>query len=269
MKNEIRELTVIYVLAFTLLFAPSGFDGIMTTVVYSLAFILPIFLGILLLRRKPSEDEDRCLIIKKEELFITLPVVFPCILFTLSLSSLSSLFMNLAGFSRVEAVDDNLLVAILLSAVLPAILEEVAFRYLPMRFIGKRAPRLSVILSALMFALVHHSFFSYLYAFGAGVVFMLIDLMCDSVIPSVIIHFCNNLLAIFWIKYSSVPGFSVALILALVGLSLISVAAIFVMRKSYIPRLRGALAAGEKFALTADPVFLIIPSLIVAVAELL
>lgn len=269
MKNEIRELTVIYVLTFTLLFAPSGFDGVMTNIVYILAFALPVFLGFLLLRRKPSEEDDRYLIIKKEEFFLTLPVIFPCILLIFSLSSLSNLFMNLAGFSSTPVVDDNLTMAILLSAALPAILEEVAFRYLPMRFIGKRSPRLCIILSALMFALVHHSFFSYLYAFGAGVVFMLIDLMCDSVIPSVIIHFLNNVLAIFWIRYSGVAGFPTALVLVLVGLSLISGVAFFLMRKRYAPRLSGAVAVGEKFEFTADPVFLIIPSLIVAVAELI
>ena len=86
--------------------------------------------------------------------------------------------------------------ALINHALLPAILEEALFRYLPMRMIAPHSPRCAIIISSLFFALVHGNLFQIPYAFIGGIIFMSLNLATGSIIPSLVIHFVNNAMSI-------------------------------------------------------------------------
>jgi membrane protease YdiL (CAAX protease family) len=90
-----------------------------------------------------------------------------------------------------------------------------------------------LLVSAIFFALVHHSFFSFGYAFVAGVIFMAIDLALDSVIPSILIHFINNALSVGMLVYKDNEGFAPAIYALVVILSVLSFAIIIANKKKY------------------------------------
>lgn len=77
-------------------------------------------------------------------------------------------------------------------AVLPAVLEEWLFRGCILPYLERFDRRAAVLLSALLFALIHHGWQSILFAFAAGVVLGCIRLTCGSVWGCVIVHLVNN-----------------------------------------------------------------------------
>ena len=273
MENAVRRLSIISVLVLTLLFVPSEFDGIMSSVAYVLAFVLPFLLGIIWLRSEEKsereEPEPSYITIDKNGLLITLLTLIPCVFITFSLSYLTNLVMNFFDLQSSVYIGNDLFFALLMQAAIPAVLEELVFRYLPLRFIGKRAVLPCIILSSLFFSLVHHSFFSYIYTFFAGVIFITLDLAVGSVIPSMIIHFVNNCLSVLWIFYSGNSGFALPFFLALSALTVLSCLGIFLARERFCASLSTLRTEGERYEHNASPLFILIPSLAVAILELL
>ena len=264
-------LTAVYLAFLLLLFVPSMFEGALSTVLYIFAFLLPLAFGIYASREKGGKlITGEYLTVSREGLLLSLPTVFPTVLLVFTLSYLTSLLIYVTtGASNSVELGNNIFIAVIEHALIPAVLEELLFRYLPLRLLGKRSPRAAVIASAVFFAFVHHSFFSIPYAFVAGVVFMVIDIMADSVIPSVAVHFINNLLSVVWVFFSGTAGFSPLFFGILAGLSLVSAVALLIYRKHYAEGIRRALRTGEKYTLSYEPLLFIIPSLFIAVTELI
>ena len=89
-----------------------------------------------------------------------------------------------------------LLVNILLSAVLPAIFEELIFRSVIFRGLKNKGFWFACIVSSIMFMLVHLSLGSVVYPILMGIIFCLIVKKTGSVVYSAIVHFCNNSIAL-------------------------------------------------------------------------
>lgn len=88
----------------------------------------------------------------------------------------------------------NLLPAILIIAVLPAVFEETLFRGVlagSMRAAGW-GNAATVLLSGALFSLFHHNPVQTLYPFVCGMCFALITLRAGSVLPTMAAHFANN-----------------------------------------------------------------------------
>ena len=69
------------------------------------------------------------------------------------------------------------------------------------------------------------------YALLAGVIFIGIDLAANSIIPSVILHFLNNLLSLVWICYCEDTVARSVFLIALGLLAALSVSAVVVFRR--------------------------------------
>ena len=128
------------------------------------------------------------------------------------------------------------------------------------------SPRITVILSSLFFALVHGDLFKLPYAFAAGAVFMIIDMATNSIVPSLLVHFLNNLLAVTFYFYSeSVTVLTVCAVI-LAAFSLVSLAFVLIKRKHYVPM---ALSAFEKGNIKSDDIFgawlFIIPTVTISI----
>jgi membrane protease YdiL (CAAX protease family) len=108
------------------------------------------------------------------------------------------------------------------------------------------------------------------YAFLAGLVFMLVDLIADSVWPSVVIHFLNNALSVVLVFYSDIPAVAYVAISVLAVLTAVSV--IYIIRnKGKYEKIKEKMAdiRSISFSFPREAFMLVIPMLILALMELI
>lgn len=268
MQKRVKLLTVVCLLFVFILLLSGTVKGVVSEIFYFLAFLLPLCAGLYLAgERKISTEEFR---INATGARMSLPLLFPTVGLVFLISYLSSAVI-FAVFGENSSVDvgDSIFTAIIMHALLPAVLEELLFRYLPMRLFSRTAPRFTILLSAGCFALVHHSFFSMPYAFVAGLIFMALDLAAGSIIPSLIIHFINNALSVLWIFYSGNGDFVLGFWIALGILSLLSLLYVFYLRREYREYFRPVFCSDEPRVATYAPLYLAVPMITLAIAELL
>lgn len=268
MKKRIGDLTMIYLLLIILLFVSGLMKGFLSTAFYLLSFLLPLGVGLYILRKESRTRLDY-LTIDREGVGKTLPLIAPTLSVIMLISFITS-FLIYRFTGRVNNVDvgDSLILALISQAVLPAVLEEALFRYLPLRMLAPHSRRGAVLVSAFFFALVHQDLFTIPYAFIAGVIFMAIDIATDSVIPSVIIHFINNAVSVFLLIYSDIPEFSYVLYSILEILTVISVSVIIYKKEIFREMLSDAFEEGDKCGLTRDMLCFGCLMLVSAVAKL-
>ena len=94
------------------------------------------------------------------------------------------------------------LVNILITAVLPGICEETAHRGLLLKGLSGFGEKKALIISALLFGLMHMNIEQFCYATLIGLLVGYLSLICDSIYPAMIVHFMNNALSVF-ASYSS------------------------------------------------------------------
>lgn len=268
MERKINHLSICYTLFLILLFLSGSLEGVWSEAVYFLAFLVPMAFGLWTV--KDDENDKSYLGVRGEDLKFFIPLAAPTVYLVMILSVVTSLLLKLTlGVENNVDLGDSLVIALLYHALLPAILEEALFRYLPMRMLAGHSKRVTVLLSATLFALVHHSLFSIPYAFLAGMIFMLIDLACDSVIPSVILHFINNALSVSMLVYKDNPTFSLVALVILRILALASVIYLVINRKEYLKRFSLAFSKGEKFRLNLPVVLFGAVCILVAVISII
>ena len=176
-------------------------NKVISDILYYAAFLIPTGLGLALISRARAEmreddkpDAEISFGLRSGELLRLAPLLLPSVTLIFLLSYLTSLGLGAMGFVQDTSIEEPFLLAIVIHALLPALLEEGLFRYIPMKLLLPYSKKWTVILSALFFALIHTNLFQLPYAFAAGVIFLLLDISFGSIIPSVILHFINNLL---------------------------------------------------------------------------
>ncbi len=265
--KKTKALAMLYLLFLLLLFASGSLSGFLSEAVYFLSFLLPTALGLYLARREGGDGES-LLSLDKRSLGLLIPTAAPIVLLIILTSSLTSFIIYLLfGAENSVNLGDNLLLAIIIHAILPAIFEEMLFRYLPMRLWGRGDYSTMIVVSSLFFALVHRDFFVIPYAFLAGAIFMIMDIISHSVWPSVILHAVNNTLSVLWIFYSHEAAFSYAFYASLVTLSLASLVFIAKRRGEYKAEIR-KIFAGERVKLDCEIFYLAVPTLLLAALDL-
>ncbi len=270
MKREINLLTLTYLLVLLSLFVSGLFEGVLSTVIYILGFVLPFCLALVLAKIPGEKSRAEYLTLTRSGALITANALFLLVGICFLLSYLSSLVLwHTLGVSAVSDLGDSFTVSVLIHALLPAVLEEALFRYLPLKLIGERSPAVTLLLSAGFFALLHHSFFQIPYALVAGLVFMALDLMCGSVLPSLILHFLNNLISLVWSFYIEGTAFVAPFLISISALSAASVVlAVLLWKRLYRERVKRIFALGEKYEAGAYPLLFAVPTLFIAVTEL-
>ena len=102
---------------------------------------------------------------------------------------------NKGGSLDVGSAPDSLLM-ILTVAILPAFVEEFAFRGVVMGTLRPYSEGAAILVSSAVFALMHGNFVQMPFTFCCGLVFAYIDIKFNSLLPSIIIHFLNNGLSV-------------------------------------------------------------------------
>jgi len=82
--------------------------------------------------------------------------------------------------------------ALFATAILPALGEEILFRGVLYHTYSRISPRKGILLSALLFALMHMNFYQMFYAFFIGIIFALMMEAADSLLVPMIMHFIYN-----------------------------------------------------------------------------
>ena len=243
MKKGIRLLVACDLVFLVLMSLSSYFHGVASDLVYLLAFALPVtlgFFGAKRLRYEREEERGLCeedyprIGISKSGLVNFLPIVFPTVALVLLIAALTSLLLSLMTDGSPSFVPNEALwEMILVHALAPAVLEEMLFRYIPLKVLYRYSPRATVLLSSLFFAFIHLDIYKMPYAFAAGILLVVVDVMTESVLPSLIIHFINNLSSVLLMKYGVNTHFTVIFYSLLALLTLVSVVVMILRRRKY------------------------------------
>ena len=109
--------------------------------------------------------------------------------------------MDMKNLNIAEYTDKDSIYAALTFAILPAILEEFLFRGVVRSEYSKYGALSSVLLSSLLFGMLHFTPVRLpIYVFS-GIVLALLAGACNSIIPSVLVHIANNLFVLYFEKY--------------------------------------------------------------------
>ena len=258
---------------FLLLLSLSGSTGrIASDIIYYLAFLAPV--GVMLNRIYQQRDSSGRIIyseggdviadlksdfsISKENLIFSLPIIFPAVSVILVISVLTSMLLGVFGYENTAVFDESLFVSIITHALVPAVLEELLFRFAPIKLLSENK-KTALILSSVMFAFAHANLFQIPYAFIAGLIFSSLYIITGSILPSMLLHFINNTVSLI-----SIYGYTgAAFFIILTSLSIISLAVITIRRKFYKEKLQ-AIFTKEKIVFSYYPIFFIITSLVLA-----
>lgn len=128
---------------------------------------------------------------------------------TIVFSSIGTIILNVIGYDFVYSVGTiynspaDLIKWIAVIAVLPAVFEEFTHRGLLIGALRDRGSEMEiVVISALMFALMHTNIVQFFYAFAGGLVMGYVVVKTGSILPSMLMHFTNNAVSCI-INYSS------------------------------------------------------------------
>lgn len=140
--------------------------------------------------------------LKPQAWLLTIPLALSMFLVTQLLSTITALFLLAVGFQLPITAGTiykgplDLIKWIVLTAVLPAIFEEFTHRGLALHALKERGSELTqVVLSGLLFALMHTNIIQAFYAFVGGCIFGYLTVRSGSIYPAMILHFTNNALS--------------------------------------------------------------------------
>ena len=131
---------------------------------------------------------------------ILLAVAGGAFFFTNGINNIFVLLLESLGYvtssdSFTITTDGQLIFSALLYGILPAFCEEFFFRGLVLRSFERFSPAAAVMMSSLLFGLMHGNLQQVLFAAVFGVILAVVVLVTDSIVPAMILHFTNNFAA--------------------------------------------------------------------------
>ena len=198
---SLKEIVVVYILQYIVILGssyiylsidPKGdVTGFLTTMGYILLILFDIIVAIYLYLRNKRKE-------KKVKVTDYFPVVYLGIGMAVALNMLIFLF-NLNN----EMADLNIYLAILSSGIIGPILEEMLFRYVFLnRLSNFFTMRNAILLSSLVFALLHGDIVTMIYAFIMGFIFAYVYVKYDNIKVSIMCHIGANTIVIFLTSFN-------------------------------------------------------------------
>ncbi|MBQ7335661.1 MAG: CPBP family intramembrane metalloprotease [Clostridia bacterium] len=194
-------------------------NAVTESLLYMCAFIIPAVLFYVLPHREAYPPIGFSLRITR---------YFPLVLFAflainLGLSVLNGLFCQAVGIvQEPEPMNKNMqnpeiILLYMTTSLAPAFAEEVLFRgvvYTNLRSYGKT---LAVLMSSVLFGLMHMNTEQFLYTTTAGILLAMLYEMTGSIWSGVLVHMCNNLYSIFQtvisVRFPSAKGTAITYII--------------------------------------------------------
>ncbi len=269
MKSSLRYLVALDLAFLMLLVLSSATVGVLSEIIYYSAFVIPLLIYFFGCGTGKLPRPALSLRPKGRGLLLAIPVA-PCLILScIGLSLLFSYLFSLATGGGSQPLVGGFPELFLLHALLPSILEELLFRLVPLSLIAPYSKKSAVLISAILFAVIHIDLAKLPYAFLAGVVFATVDIVTESILPSVLLHLINNTLSIFCQWEKTAVGFALPMLLVLCVLSAIGAVLIIIMRKRYALSLRSAFSHDDKPRFHVELLLPIVFSLVLAVGSLI
>lgn len=182
-------------------------DAFFTCVVQLLIFgVLPLFLYSVAVAR---DGRDICATFRDFgfrkidgiDLLLTLGVTICTVVVANGVSYAWQAGLQSIGYTHVSSPTDYANIGVffrevVLVALLPAVFEEITHRGLIYAGYARLGPRF-VLVSALLFSLMHQNIVQTGYTFLDGVVIAMMMYYTGSILPGMILHFCNNFYSVF------------------------------------------------------------------------
>ena len=143
---------------------------------------------------------------------------------------LTELVMSLLGKEQAQTVPaDPVILAFtfIRSVLLAAILEEILFRGAVFDAIDGRKPSVRVVISALLFALMHYNLSQFFYAFAAGAVIALFAYITGSLRFAISVHLAQNLVTFIFSVLSLKLGAGIYATVSLIAFIVFAAVAFF------------------------------------------
>ena len=168
-------------------------------------FLIAIFMFSALQKQKPK-DTFRFYGYKK---ISPLAIVFAIIIgvlvyfFNIFIASIFDTVLKSVGYVFVKTAEGDasttmLFVNLLTVAILPAICEETLHRGLLLKGGSAMGMGKALVVSALLFGLLHCNIEQFFYATILGLFMGYLSVICDSIYPAMIVHFVNNALGVLY-----------------------------------------------------------------------
>jgi membrane protease YdiL (CAAX protease family) len=275
MKDGVRVLALSHIVFIAMLSLSGGFGGAVGEVIYYLAFLIPLIIGLYGAGRLKTAREQRAGVaesypryfsIGRRQLVSLFPIIAPTVSVILAVSYLTALVMGAFGIETVPVENVGFFKMILIHALIPSVTEELVFRLLPMLLVLPYSKRGCLFISALCFSLCHCDLLKFPYAFVAGIALMLVDVVSESILPSVILHFINNAVSVVWIVIPD--SCRLWFIAVLAALALVSLILLFIGRSFYIRAFSSAFDRGEGLKGGKELVILVLLTFAVSVQNL-
>ena len=182
-------------------FTPMGFY-----LYEGLASLLGIFIPALLLIKSSKMSFNEVLPFNKIEKKFGAALVFGglavCMIAQIAASilitnvSLFGIDIQSALETATAASPFDIFMSSICTALIPALVEEFAYRGLVLSVLKKHDEAFAIFASAFLFGLLHGNFVQIPFAFIVGLVLAFVRVKSDSMLPGIIIHFCNNFFAV-------------------------------------------------------------------------
>lgn len=227
--NEKRQITKtsnglgIYILSYflTMMISTTILSSIFSSYLKdtSFSFTVDIFVSVfsafipglfyfLLSKNKPSQ------LIKTNRIgFLKmLPLLFIGMAFSMLSNIATSLVQsNMMFFGLENSIDfsndvysiQHMLLYFASTALVPAFAEEFAFRGILMGSLRKYGDAFAIVVSSVLFGAMHGNIVQIPFAFMLGLIFGYADCKANSILPSILIHFCNNFYSVLMDVLSS------------------------------------------------------------------
>ena len=179
----------------------------------TIMFLLPLFLYCVFLQVKPKQVFRSCNFDKVgvSVIFISIALGLLCFVINVAVSSLFSGIISFAGYrspfggGASDYSTWHFVLEAFLVAALPAFCEEFIHRGVLLQGIKHCGFKKAIVISALMFGLIHFNIQQFFYAFVVGMILGFVSVVSKNIFPAMIIHFVNNFISIY-LDYASVRG---------------------------------------------------------------
>ena len=217
-------------------FSSSGLfiSGMAGEVVFSLMvqiltlFVLPLFLYCTLFQATPKQLFKDCNYekINIQTILISFVLGLLCFVINIGVSSLFTGILTFTGYrypgsggSAGNYTVWNFFLQIFLTAVLPAFAEEFLHRGLVLQGIKHMGFKRAIVISSLLFGLLHFNITQTAYAFVIGLILGLVAVVSKNIYAAMIIHFVNDFISVYlefasarkWVLGDSLENLSKAL----------------------------------------------------------
>lgn len=179
---------------------------IITSIAYDISYLLAFMLPALFFRLLSKGKQTQSMRLEIKPSRDTLPIIFASVAMIFAFSYANGVFISLFETAEYEPIfneapyymeDYGFVLQFITIALVPAFCEEFLFRGVILSNLMPYGKATAIIISSVLFGLMHSNFYQFLYTVAAGILLGAIYVMTDSIWCSVLVHMINNSTSIF------------------------------------------------------------------------